>query len=146
MLVMVGDGPDRAPLERQVDELGLRDRVRFVGEQHDLVAWLSSSDVFLLPSAQESFGLAALEAMACEIPVVASRVGGLPEVIEDGRTGYLCPLEAIDQMTARVVNLLGDEARRTIIGRASAEHVRARFCTTTVVPMYEDCYRAALSA
>jgi N-acetyl-alpha-D-glucosaminyl L-malate synthase BshA len=146
VLVMVGDGPDRAPLERQVDSLGLRDRVSFVGEQHDLVAWLSSSDVFLLPSSQESFGLAALEAMACEVPVVASRVGGLPEVIEDGRTGYLCPLDAIDQMTARVVELLGDESRRTIVGRAGAEHVRAHFCATTIVPMYEDCYRAALDS
>jgi L-malate glycosyltransferase len=146
VLVMVGDGPDRAPLERQVDALGLRDRVRFVGEQHDLVAWLSSSDVFLLPSSQESFGLAALEAMACEVPVVASRVGGLPEVIEDGRTGYLCPLDAIDQMAARVVSLLGDETRRTIIGRAGAEHVRAQFCTSSIVPMYEDCYRAALDS
>ena len=143
---MVGDGPDRAPLERQVDALGLHDRVKFVGEQHDLVAWLSSSDVFLLPSSQESFGLAALEAMACEVPVVASRVGGLPEVIEDGRTGYLCPLDAIDQMAARVVNLLGDEARRTLIGRAGAEHVRAQFCASRIVPMYEDCYRAALDS
>jgi len=146
VLVMVGDGPDRAPLERQVDALGLHDRVKFVGEQHDLVAWLSSSDVFLLPSSQESFGLAALEAMACEVPVVASRVGGLPEVIEDGRTGYLCPLDAIDQMAARVVNLLGDEARRTLIGRAGAEHVRAQFCASRIVPMYEDCYRAALDS
>ena len=146
VLVMVGDGPDRGPLERQVDALGLHDRVRFVGEQHDLVAWLSSSDVFLLPSSQESFGLAALEAMACEVPVVATRVGGLPEVIEDGRTGYLCPLDAVDQMAARVVTLLGDEARRTVIGRAGAKHVRAKFCTTTIVPMYEDCYRAALDS
>src|SRR6185295_8296942 len=82
VLVMVGDGPDRAPLEREVEALGLQGRVQFVGEQHDLVPWLSSADVFLLPSAQESFGLAALEAMACEVAVVASRVGGLPEVIE----------------------------------------------------------------
>jgi N-acetyl-alpha-D-glucosaminyl L-malate synthase BshA len=145
VLVMVGDGPEREPLERRVDELGLRGRVRFVGEQHDLVAWLSVADVFLLPSAQESFGLAALEAMACEVPVVAARVGGLPEAIEDGTSGYLCALDAIDVMAARTVDLLTDEAHRARIGRAGAERVRAHFCTEDVVPSYEQCYRDALS-
>ncbi|HXI28509.1 MAG TPA: N-acetyl-alpha-D-glucosaminyl L-malate synthase BshA [Vicinamibacterales bacterium] len=144
VLVMVGDGPDRAPLEREVDALGLQGRVQFVGEQHDLVPWLSSADVFLLPSAQESFGLAALEAMACEVAVVASRVGGLPEVIEDGKTGFLCPPDAIDLMAARVVDLLSDAALRQRIGCASAERVCTTFCTSTVVPLYEECYRAAL--
>ena len=144
VLVMVGDGPDRPPLEREVEASGLQARVMFVGEQHDLVSWLSSADVFLLPSSQESFGLAALEAMACEVPVVASRVGGLPEVIEDGVTGFLCPPDAVDLMTARVVDLLSDEAMRMRIGRASAAHVRATFCAHEVVPLYEACYRAAL--
>src|SRR5262245_9320057 len=88
-LVMVGDGPDRPPLEKRVADEGLGDDVRFAGEQHDLVRWLSVADVFLLPSSQESFGLAALEAMACEVPVVASNVGGLPELIDDGATGFL---------------------------------------------------------
>ena len=145
VLVMVGDGPDREPLERDVEELGLQSRVWFVGEQHDLVPWLSSADVFLLPSSQESFGLAALEAMACEVPVVASRVGGLPEVIEDGATGFLCPADGVDLMAARAIDLLADQALRTRIGRASAEHVRANFCTGTVVPLYEECYRAVLA-
>jgi N-acetyl-alpha-D-glucosaminyl L-malate synthase BshA len=145
VLVMVGDGPDRGPLERQVEQLGLQNRVRFVGEQHDLVPWLSSSDVFLLPSSQESFGLAALEAMACEVPVVASRVGGLPEVIEDGRTGFLCPQDAVDLMAARAVELLHDEGSATAVGRAGAERVREHFCADKVVPMYENCYAAALA-
>jgi L-malate glycosyltransferase len=143
---MVGDGPDREPLERRIDELGLRDRVRFAGEQHDLVAWLSAADVFLLPSAQESFGLAALEAMACELPVVAARVGGLPEAVEDGATGYLCPLDAVDVMAARAIDLLTDEAHRLRIGRAAAERVRAHFCSEDVVPLYEQCYRDLLSS
>jgi L-malate glycosyltransferase len=145
VLVMVGDGPDRAPLEREVEALGLQGRVQFVGEQHDLVPWLSSADVFLLPSAQESFGLAALEAMACEVAVVASRVGGLPEVIEDGKTGFLCPPDAIDLMASRVVDLLSDAALRHRIGCASAERVCTTFCTSAVVPLYEDCYRVALA-
>ena len=124
--------------------LALLAAVQFAGEQHDLVSWLSASDVFLLPSSQESFGLAALEAMACEVPVVASRVGGLPEVIEDGATGFLCAPDAIDEMAARTVALLGDAALRARMGRAAAEAVRTRFCTQAIVPQYEACYRDVL--
>ncbi|HKB09310.1 MAG TPA: N-acetyl-alpha-D-glucosaminyl L-malate synthase BshA [Vicinamibacterales bacterium] len=145
VLVMVGDGPDREPLERDVDAEGLRSRVLFAREQHDLVGWLSASDVFLLTSSQESFGLAALEAMACEVPVVASAVGGLPEVIEDGVTGFLRPPEDADAMAACTVRLLKDDALRTTIGRAAAEQVRVRFCADRVVPMYEAAYAAALA-
>jgi L-malate glycosyltransferase len=141
VLAMVGDGPEREPLARRVEALGLSDRVRFAGEQHDLVAWLSAADVFLLPSAQESFGLAALEAMACELPVVAARVGGLPEAVEDGATGYLCALDAVDVMAARAVDLLTDEVHRLRIGHAAAARVRAHFCTEDVVPLYEQAYR-----
>ncbi len=94
---LVGDGPVRAEIEQLVNEAGLQDDVIFLGERQDLVGLLSSADLFLLPSAQESFGLAALEAMACEVPVVASNVGGLPEIIEDGVTGFVCPPDAIDQ-------------------------------------------------
>jgi len=146
VLAMVGDGPDREPLERRVDEQGLRSRVRFAGEEHDLVRWLSAADVFLLPSSQESFGLAALEAMACEVPVVATRVGGLPEAVEDGITGFLCPLDAVDAMAARACDLLMDEALRTRMGRAAAARVRANFCVDDIVPLYEQCYRDAVSA
>ncbi len=86
-LVLVGDGPERAALEQRVHDEGVTEAVMFAGERQDLVSWLSCADLFLLPSAQESFGMAALEAMACEVPVVASRVGGLPEVIDDGDDG-----------------------------------------------------------
>ena len=86
-LVMIGDGPDRHDLERKTAATGLGDHVEFVTEQQDLVPWLSAADLFLLPSSQESFGLAAHEAMSCEVPVIASCVGGVPEVITDGVTG-----------------------------------------------------------
>jgi N-acetyl-alpha-D-glucosaminyl L-malate synthase BshA len=144
-LVMVGDGPDRVAVERQVDENGLREYVDFVGEQHDIVSWLSASDLFLLPSAQESFGLAALEAMACEVPVIASRVGGLPEVIQDGVTGYICDPEDIAGMAERGISLLMHPERRQQIGRAAADDVRRRFCTSVVVPKYEAYYDRILS-
>jgi len=144
-LVMIGDGPDRASLEQRVANEGLNGIVQFVGEQQDLVPWLSASDVFLLASAQESFGLAALEAMACEVPVVASRVGGLPEVIDDGVTGFLCPADAVDLMAERSLDLLTDPGKRARMGRAAAERVRARFCASAIVPRYETYYGDVLA-
>jgi L-malate glycosyltransferase len=143
-LVMIGDGPDRGELERQVNEAGLANRVEFVGEQPDLVPWLSAADIFLLPSLQESFGLAALEAMACEVSVVASRVGGLPEVIDDGVTGFLCDVDDIDGMAGRATELANDASLRQRIGRAAANHVRATFCEERVVPQYEALYEEVI--
>src|SRR5262249_37148248 len=137
-LVFVGDGPDREPLERRVAEEGMSGAVLFAGEQQDLVAWLSAADVFLLPSVQESFGLAALEAMACEVPVVASRIGGLPELIEDGVTGFLCPPDAIDAMGELATTLLVDRDRRQNMGHDAAERVRVTWCTDAIVPQYEE--------
>jgi N-acetyl-alpha-D-glucosaminyl L-malate synthase BshA len=143
--LLIGDGPVRQSIEQQVAEYGLTSEVIFLGEQHELVPFLSVSDVFLLPSAQESFGLAALEAMACEVPVVASKVGGLPEIIEDDVTGYVCPPDAVDEMADRAIAVLCNEHRRAEMGRAAAEVVRTRYCTDLVVPMYEAAYRAAAS-
>jgi N-acetyl-alpha-D-glucosaminyl L-malate synthase BshA len=138
--VLVGDGPVRADVERRAAEYGLQDEVMFVGEQQDLVAWLSSADLFLLPSAQESFGLAALEAMACDVPVVASNVGGLPEIIEDGVTGFVCPPTAVEAMAERGVALLRDPVLHASIARAAADVVRTKYCTDLIVPMYEAMY------
>jgi N-acetyl-alpha-D-glucosaminyl L-malate synthase BshA len=145
VLVMVGDGPDRPAVERQAADSGLSDVVDFVGEQHDVVSWLSAADLFLLPSAQESFGLAALEAMSCEVPVIASRVGGLPEVIQDGVTGFICDPDDVDGMADRGVHLLTHPAERLRIGRAAAADVQRRFCTSVVVPKYEAYYDAVLA-
>ena len=103
---------------------------------------LSISDVFLLPSAQESFGLAALEAMACEVPVVASRVGGLPEVIEHGVSGFLHPPDAIDEMAASALSAADRRpALHAASSQAACRRVREHFCAERVVPMYEACYQ-----
>jgi N-acetyl-alpha-D-glucosaminyl L-malate synthase BshA len=144
-LVLIGDGPEREDAERRIVEAGLQEAVEFAGEQHDLVPWLSAADLFLLPSQQESFGLAALEAMACEVPVVASRVGGLPEIIDDGTTGYLCAPDDIAGMAERGVALLADADLRERIGRAAAAQVSERFCADLVVPQYEQFYRELLA-
>ncbi len=138
--LLIGDGPVRDDIQKLAAQHGLADEMIFLGEQQDPVPWLSVADLFLLPSAQESFGLAALEAMACEVPVVASRVGGLPEIIEDGLTGFLCPPEDVDAMADRAVELLSDRSRREAMGRAAAEMVRNRYCTDRVVPLYEAAY------
>ena len=144
-LVLAGDGPVRYDVERLVAEHALGEHVVFLGEQHELVPLLSVSDLFLLPSSQESFGLAALEAMACCVPVVASNVGGLPEIIEDGVTGFICPLDAIDLMAERGVQVLSDRALRDAITRAAASLVRSRYRTEQIVPLYEEEYRKVLA-
>jgi N-acetyl-alpha-D-glucosaminyl L-malate synthase BshA len=145
-LVMIGDGPQRHPLERRVLDEGLSGDVTFVREQQDLVPWLSVADLFLLPSSQESFGMAALEAMACEVPVVASRIGGLPEVIEDGVTGFLCALDDIDHMVARSEAILRDLELKRRIGKAASDHVRTKFCADVIVPRYEAYYKKVLGS
>jgi N-acetyl-alpha-D-glucosaminyl L-malate synthase BshA len=140
-LLMVGDGPELGGAYRKVRELGIAPLVDFLGAQEEVLPLLSVSDVFLLPSAQESFGLAALEAMACEVPVVASRVGGVPEVIEDGVTGFLHPPDDLDAMADSAVALLSDRALHRRMAEAACRRVREQFCADRIVPMYEACYR-----
>ena len=143
-LLLIGDGPTRPEVEQRAADYGLSLDVSFIGEQQDPVPWLSASDLFLLPSAQESFGLAALEAMACEVPVIASNVGGLPEIIEDGKTGFICHPDAVDLMAQRAIELLTDDEHRRAMGLAAAEMVRTRYCTDLIVPMYESAYDEVL--
>ncbi len=145
-LVLIGDGPDRAALEQRAAREGFGESVEFVGEQLDLASWLSAADLFLLPSAQESFGMAALEAMACEVPVVATRVGGLPEIIDDGETGFLCLPGDVDGMAARGVAVLTDKALRSRMGTAACRRVNTEFCSGVVVPLYEAHYTRMLEA
>ena len=145
-LVLIGDGPERGAAERRAADLGLAGRVDFVGEQQDLVPWLSAADLLLLPSAQESFGLAALEAMACEVPVVASRVGGLPEIIEDGVTGFLCDKDDVDGMAAQGVAVLSNPSLAARVGNTAAASVQRLYCTEKVVPQYEAYYNDVLNS
>ena len=144
-LVLIGDGPDRQTLERSAQASGLSDEVEFIAEQQDLVPWLSAADVFLLPSAQESFGLAALEAMSCGVPVIASRIGGVPEVITDGLTGVLRDPDDVAGMAEAAIALLTTPARRTAIAAAAAAEVRRRFSDEIIVPQYERYYEEVLA-
>ncbi len=144
-LLMVGDGPDLDSAVRLTREYGLEGRVHFLGEQDQVPPLLSIADVFLLPSMQESFGLAALEAMACEVPVVASSVGGLPEVIEHGRNGFLLPPGDLEGMAATALSVLTDAALRQRIAATALHTVRKRFCSERIVPMYEAYYEEVLA-
>ena len=140
-LLLVGDGPDLPTAHRMAQELGIAGLVHAAGAQHDVLPLLSIADVFLLPSAQESFGLAALEAMACEVPVVASNVGGLPEVIENRVTGFLHAPDDLDGMATSAVAVLTDCDLHRTVARLARRRVREQFCEERVVPMYEDLYR-----
>jgi N-acetyl-alpha-D-glucosaminyl L-malate synthase BshA len=145
-LLLVGDGPEVATAYRVARDLGITDLLEVVGAQEEVVPLLSVSDLFLLPSAQESFGLAALEAMACEVPVIASRVGGLPEVIEHGVSGFLYPPNALDEMAAAGIELLTDDAHHHAVAQAACLRVREHFCADRVVPMYEACYQGLVGS
>lgn len=142
-LVLVGDGPDRDAAREEADRLGLARDVRFVGKVDNVAEVLRGSDLFLLPSQTESFGLAALEAMACGVPVVASRVGGIPEVVVDGETGYLAPVGAVEEMTERAIAVLGDGRTHERMKREAVARA-LEFSTDRIVPLYEQLYRDVL--
>lgn len=144
-LVMVGDGSERTNAEHRAHCLGVHDKCSFVGKQPRIVDYLSASDVLLLPSEQESFGLAALEAMACEVPVVASRVGGVPEVVTDGETGFLSEVGDVDKMADDAARLLADSEFRTNMGRSARESAVSRYHTNKVIPEYIKFYEHILS-
>jgi len=144
-LLLVGDGPDLAAAIDTAKALGVERCVEAVGEQDQILPLLSISDLFLLPSAQESFGLAALEAMACEVPVVASRVGGLPEVIDDGVSGFLRSPDDLQGMADCGLALLTDAELHARIVAAGRRTVTDRFCCDLVVPRYEAFYEQLLA-
>lgn len=143
-LLLVGDGPERADAAAEADQLGLQDRVIFLGKQDTVAELLTCADLFLLPSSSESFGLAALEAMASGTPVVATDVGGLPEVIEDGVSGFLAPVGEVEVMAEKAIELLRDPARWLQMSAAARAVATERFSADRVVPIYERFYESIL--
>jgi len=143
-LLMVGDGPDRPDAEKEAEELGVTADVRFLGRFDTVETLLQATDLFLLPSQTESFGLAALEAMACGAPVVASRAGGLPEVVDDGVNGILEPVGSVEAMGRRAVELLRDPARYQTMREAAIAKAR-EFSADRIVPAYESLYQEVMA-
>ncbi|MGO9829543.1 MAG: N-acetyl-alpha-D-glucosaminyl L-malate synthase BshA [Myxococcaceae bacterium] len=145
-LVLVGDGPERPSVEKLTASLGLTGHVAFLGEQLQMGRLLAQADLFVLPSEQESFGLAALEALASGVPVVATRVGGVPEVVRHSETGLLVPARDPKALASAVLDLLGEEPRRSAMGRAAREDALARFRPEPVVARVEALYHRVLAA
>ncbi len=140
-LVMVGDGPDRGPAESLAWELGLQDHVTFLGKQSHVERLLPLAHIMVMPSELESFGLAALEGMACGVPPVTTRVGGLPELVTHGVDGFLEPVGDIEAHAARICELLRDEALYYRMAAAARNTAETRFCTSLIIPEYEQYYR-----
>lgn len=143
-LLLIGDGPERSGAQQLAQELGILNRIHFLGKQEFVVPLLSISDLFLLPSAKESFGLAALEAMACEVPVITTNTGGLPEVVSDGVTGIVAPVGAVEEMARRALELLQNEQLYRRMAKAAREQVIINFREEEIVTHYENYYLGIL--
>jgi N-acetyl-alpha-D-glucosaminyl L-malate synthase BshA len=143
-LIMIGDGPDRGTAEWLVRQKGLSRDVCFLGKQDGVQEKLAAADLFLLPSDEESFGLAALEAMACEVPVIASRVGGLPEVVTDGVDGYLVEPRDVESAARLALDILTRADRGREMGRLARVNAKEKFCSNDIIPLYEAFYRRIL--
>jgi N-acetyl-alpha-D-glucosaminyl L-malate synthase BshA len=140
-LLMVGDGPERAKTEQLVNELGISDKVIFLGNSNEVAKILCYSDVFLLPSETESFGLAALEAMAANTPVISTNTGGLPEVNIHGETGFLSNLGDVNDMAKNTLSILKDDATLLQFKQNAKEHTK-QFALENILPVYEDIYKS----
>lgn len=144
-LMLVGDGPEMRTAYDLTDRYGLRDRVHFMGKQDNVAALLSCSDLFLLPSEKESFGLAALEAMACEVPVVASRTGGIPEVVEDGISGALSEIGDTEKMIKDALSILSAPDRHRLMAAEARRRAVSMFEEANIAAQYVDLYESLLS-
>ena len=144
-LLLVGDGPDRSAAEWLAHDLGIQAKVHFMGKQDRVNELLPLADLMVMPSELESFGLAALEAMACKVPSVATRVGGVPELIDDGVTGLLYPVGDVDGMSLGALSLLKDRERLNAMRDAGRKTAQKRFCSTLVVPHYVRYYEQMLA-
>ncbi|MDQ3013594.1 MAG: N-acetyl-alpha-D-glucosaminyl L-malate synthase BshA [Acidobacteriota bacterium] len=145
-LVLCGDGPERAGAEKLAQEYGLADDVLFAGQVPNIADYLSVADLLLVPSETESFGLAALEAMACEVPVIATNTGGLPEVVLDGENGYLVALGDTQTIAERAVEILSDEKKQHEMGRRGRAWAVEQFNTERVIPQYERLYERVVNS
>lgn len=142
-LLLVGDGPERLKAEQQVRELGIAQDVRFLGKQDAVGELLAVSDLFLMPSETESFGLAALEAMACEVPVISSNAGGIPEINQNGITGFMSNVGNVEDMAANAIYILSDKERLKQF-RSNALQQAQRFDINRIMPLYEQYYQTIL--
>lgn len=145
-LVLIGDGPDRGAAEYLVRKKKLARDVHFLGKQDRVYQHLSQADLFLLPSDLESFGLAALEAMACEVPVIATNVGGIPEVIEHGVDGYLFTPREIQIAARYALEILSQPDRGRSMGQTARVNAKKKYCANDVIPIYETYYRQVIGA
>ena len=143
-LVMVGDGPDRPEAEDETRRLGIEDRVHFLGKIDNVAPLLASADLFLLPTSSESFGLSALEALASGVPVVGTNAGGMPEVVRNGETGYLCDVGDVAGMGAAALSILSDKKKWEAMSELGAADARARFSLDEIVSRYEHLYITSL--
>ena len=143
-LILVGDGPDRSETERLARDLGLQDDVFFLGKQDSLSEILNAADIFLMPSQSESFGLSALEAMACGLPVVSSSIGGLPELVLHNETGYIAEFADAERMAKYTIDLLKNEKKYNIFSKNSRDRAVNVFDKSLIVPQYEAYYEKIL--
>ena len=143
-LLMIGDGPERTVAEWMVREKKIEQDVIFMGKQNQVQDLLNCADVLLLPSDLESFGLAALEGMACGVPAICSRVGGVPEVLRDGVEGFLVEVRDVQTMAARALQILTHPKRQAKMARAARERAQSTFCSSHIIPLYEDLYERVL--
>jgi N-acetyl-alpha-D-glucosaminyl L-malate synthase BshA len=145
-LLLVGDGPDRSAAEFLTMRLGLTDRVDFVGKQENVNELLGLSDLMLMPSEMESFGLAALEAMACRVPAIATRVGGVPELIDSGVNGILCEVGDVEGMANAAISILSDPELLQKFSNAARRTAQDHFCASRIIPLYERYYERIITA
>jgi N-acetyl-alpha-D-glucosaminyl L-malate synthase BshA len=144
-LMLIGDGPDRSAAEYLALQLKVQDRVHFIGKQDNVNELLPLADLMLMPSEMESFGLAALEAMACSVPSIATRVGGVPELIDNGENGLLFEVGDIDSMSEAAIALLRDDSHLAAMSKAARKTAQDRFCASRIIPLYESYYDRVLS-
>ncbi len=145
-LIMVGDGPDRPRAQERARALDIGHRVVFLGKHDSVEELLPCADLFLLPSGSESFGLAALEAMASGVPVIASSIGGVPELLPHGEAGYVYPVGDVEGMSKGALQILGDPSLQRSLGEAGRSIAVERFSVERIVPAYEACYERAVES